>query len=162
MLSLDSLIAAATLSAAVTPRHYAPLAFMFGVCDLAASSVAPVLSAHVAASSFALMLDARLLELASLVPWLLLSGILVLCGSLSRARSQSLTAAAYLVPPLFALDNLIFPVANPVVAGVLSCAMAATGFVLGAAMLHRLAPPAARPMWAAGLTVVAIALQLAA
>jgi len=161
MLSLDSLIAAATVSAAVRSRHYAPLALLFGACDLAASSVAPVLEAHLAASNLAPVLNAHLLTLGSLVPWLLLSGMLVLAGSASRARSQNPTAAAYLLPPLFALDNLLVPAASPVLAGLSSCAMAAGGFVLGAAVLHRLAPPAGRPLWAAGLAVFAIAVQLA-
>ena len=161
VLSLDSLIAAAALSAAVRARHYAPLALSFGACDLAASSVAPMLNAHLAASSLVPMLDARLLALGSLVPWLLLSGMLILSGSANSARSQNLSAAAYLLPPLFALDNLISPATSPVPAGLVSCAMAAAGFVLGAAVLHGLAPPAQRPLWAAGLAVVAIALQLA-
>lgn len=161
MLSLDSLIATAALSAAVKPRHYAPLALMFGVCDLAASSVAPALSAHLAASSLAPALDASALELVSLVPWLLLSGILVVAGYVRWARSPCLSAAAYLMPPLFALDNLVFPTASPVLAGLLSGAMAAAGFVLGAAVLPRMAPPAARQVWAAGLAVIAMALQLA-
>lgn len=161
VLSFDSLIAAAALSAAVKPRHYAPLALFFGACDLAASSVAPVLNAALTASSLAPLLDARLLGLGFLVPWLVLSGMLVISGSAGRARSQNLSAAAYLLPPLFALDNLVSPVTSPVLAGLGSGAMAAAGFVLGAAVLHRLAPPATRPLWAAGLTVVAIALQLA-
>ena len=161
VLSLDSLIAAAALSAAVRPRHYAPLALLFGTCDLVASSVAPMLHAALAASSLAPVLDARLLALGFLVPWLLLSGMLVLSGSASRARSQNLGAVAYLLAPLFALDNLISPATSPVPAGLLSCAMAAAGFVLGAAVLHRLAPPALRPLWAASLAVVAITLQLA-
>jgi hypothetical protein len=162
MLSLDSLIAAAALSAAVTQRHYARLALMFGACDLAASSVAPLLSAHLSASSLAPVLDARFLELLSLAPGLLLSAVLVLCRSASRARQQSLSAAAYVLPPLFAFDNLFFPSTSPVLAGLFSCAMAAAGFVLGAATLDRWASPAARPLWAAGLAVGAVALQLAA
>ena len=160
-LSLDSLVAAAVLSATVTPRHWGPLALMFGACDLVASSVAAVMNAHLAASSLAPVLDARVLEPGCLVPWLLLSGLLFFSGSASRARSRSLSAAAYLMPPLFALDNLIFPSAHPVLAGLLSGVMAAAGFVLGAAVLHRLAPSAARPVWAAGLAVIASALQLA-
>ena len=160
MLSLDSLIAAAALSAAVGRRHYAPLALLFGACDLAASSVAPMLSAPAAASSFAPMLDPRLLAQGSLVPWLLLPGILILSGSARRTRSRKLQAVAYLLPPLFALDNLI-SAASPLPAGLISCAMAAAGFVLGAAVLNRRAPPAPRPLWAAGLTVLGIALQLA-
>jgi len=162
MLSLDSLIAAAALSAAVTPRHYAPLALMFGACDLAASSVAPLLSAELAVSRFTSMIDARFMELVSLAPWLLLSVVLVLCGCATRARAQSLSAAAYVLPPLFAFDNLIFPSTSPGLAGVSSCAMAAAGFVLGAAALDRLAAPAARRLWAAGVVVGAVALQLAA
>jgi len=148
MLSLDSLIAAVALSWTVRPRHYAPLALMFGVCDLVASSVAPAL-------------DARLPELASLAPWLLLSGILVLPVIVSATRSQNLSAAAYLLPPLFALDNLVSPATSPVLAGLISCAMAATGFLIGAVMLHRVVPPAARPLWSAGVAIFAIALQLA-
>lgn len=161
MLSLDSLIATAALSGAVRPRQYAPLALMFGACDLAASGVAPVLSAHLAASGLAPVLDAWVLELVSLVPWLLLSGLLILSASATRARSPSPSAFAYLMPPLFALDNLVVPSASPVLAGLLSCAMAAAGFALGSAVLHRLCPPAARPVWAAGPAVIAMALQLA-
>jgi len=161
VLSFDSLIAAAALSAAVRPRHYAPLALMFGACDLAASGAAPMLNAALAASSLTPMLDARLLALGFIVPWLALAGVLVLSRSTSRVRSQNLSAAAYLLPPFFALDNLISPATSPVLAGLGSCAMAAAGFVLGAAVLHRFAQPSARPLWAAGLAVVAIALQLA-
>jgi hypothetical protein len=65
------------------------------------------------------------------------------------------------MPPLFALDNLVLPTASPVLAGFLSGAMAAGGFVLGAVVLPRMAPPAARQAWAAGLAVIAMALQLA-
>jgi hypothetical protein len=161
VLSLDSLIAAVALSAAVRPRHYATLALMFGLCDLAASSVTPVLGAHLAASGLAPVLDAWVLELVSVVPWLLLLGILMLSAPARRAHSPSSSFAAYLMPPVFALDNLIFPTASPVLAGLLSCAMAAAGFVLGWAVLQRMAPPAARPVWAAGLAAIALALQLA-
>ena len=161
MLSLDSLIAAVALSAAVRPRHYATLALTFGVCDLAASSVAPVPTAHLAASSLAPVLDMWVLGLVSIVPWLLLSGIFIYFGSASRTRWLSPNALAYLMPPLFALDNLVFPTSSPALAGLLSCAMAAAGFVLGAAVLHRLASPAARPLCAAGLAVIAMALQFA-
>jgi hypothetical protein len=161
VLSFDSLIATAALSTAVRPRHYAPLAIFFGACDLVASGVAPLVNAALAASSLAPMWDARLLALGYLVPWLLLSGMLVLSGCAGRVRSQNLSAAAYLLPPFFALDNLISPATSPLLAGLGSCAMAAAGFVLGAAVLHRFAPPTARPLWAVGLAVVAIALQLA-
>jgi hypothetical protein len=161
VLSFDSLIAAAAVSAAVRPRHYAPLALFFGACDLVASGVAPMLNAALAASSLAPLLDARLLALGFLAPWLVLAGMLVLSGPASRVRSRNLSAAAYLLPPLFALDNLVSPATSPVLAGLGSCAMAAAGFVVGAPVLHRFAPAAARPLWAAGLAVVAIALQLA-
>jgi hypothetical protein len=161
MLSLDSLIATAALSAAVKPRHYAPLALMFGLCDLVASRVAPALSAHLAASSLAPALDSSVLGPVSLVPWLLLSGILILSGYVGRARSPGFSAAAYFMPPLFALDNLVLPTASPVLAGLLSGAMAAAGFVLGTVVLQRMAPPAARQVCAAGLAVIGMALQLA-
>ena len=161
ILSLDSLIATAALSAAVKPRHYAPLALMFGVCDLAASSVAPALSAHLAASSLAPALDASVPGLVSVALWLLFSGILIRSGYVRRACSPSLSAAAYLMPPLFALDNLVLPTASPLLAGLLSGGMAAAGFVLGAVVLPRMAPPAARQVWAAALAVIAMALQLA-
>jgi hypothetical protein len=64
------------------------------------------------------------------------------------------------MPPLFALDNLVLPTASPVLAGLLSGAMATAGFVLGAVVLPRMVPPAARQVWAAGLAVIAMALQL--
>jgi len=80
-----------------------------------------------------------------------------ICAPDTLAEAQ---AVAYLLPPLFALDNLI-SAASPLPAGLISCAMAAAGFVLGAAVLNRRAPPAPRPLWAAGLTVLGIALQLA-
>ena len=124
-LSLDSLLAAFVLSAAVQPRHYARLAALFGACDMAASALASVLAAPVAAAG-------------AVIPALLLlwgTVILLDCGLIKNTRYSS--AGVYLLPPLLAIDNLLVPGANPCLAGLVSSAMAAGGLALGAAMLRR-------------------------
>jgi hypothetical protein len=146
-LSMDSLLAAFVLSAAVRPRRYACLAALFGACDMAASALAPVL-------------DVRAPAAAAVIPVLLLLwGALVLLDWRFIKNTRSCSAGGYLLPALLAVDNLLVPGANPCLAGLVSCAMAAGGFALGAAVLRRLVRPAQERRWL-GASFIACGLLL--
>jgi hypothetical protein len=134
-LSIDSLLAAFVLSAAVPARHFARLTALFGACDMAGSALAPVLSVHsTAASSFLPALP---------VLW----GALVLCARGDAAMTRISGRAVYLLPVLFAVDNLLAPGVRPWLAGIVSAAMAAGGFALGAVTLRRRVLPAHQCRW---------------
>ena len=147
-LSVDSFLASLVLSAAVRPRHYARLVALFGACDMAASALAPVLAVRVAAAAVVIPVV------------LLLWGTLVLldCRLIRNARSSSV--GVYVLPPLLAVDNLLVPGANPYLAGLVSSAMAAGGFALGAAVLRRLVWPVPERRWL-GASFIACGLLLA-
>jgi hypothetical protein len=123
-LSTDSLIAAAALSGTVAPRHMAPLAVLFGVCDAGASLIGPMLGAQVPASG----LPAAVI----LVLW----GGMLMLNLPTIGRWCRSTIWAYLLPPLLAIDDLVVPGATPLVGGLVSSAMAALGFAIGYALLR--------------------------
>jgi hypothetical protein len=147
-LSIDSLLAACVLSAAVPARHFARLVALFGACDMAGSALAPVLSAHSMAAGIILP--------ALPVLW----GTLVLGARKEAAMARISGRAVYLLPVLFAADNLLAPGVTPWLAGAVSAAMAAGGFALGAVTLRRLVLPAHQRRWL-GASFVACGLLLA-
>lgn len=147
-LSIDSLLAAFVLSAAVPARHFARLAALFGACDMAASALAPVLNAHSMVASI-------------FVPALpILWGALVLHDRRGATLTGISGRAVYLLPVLFAVDNLLVPAVTPWLAGLVSAAMAAGGFALGAVTLRRFVRPAQQRRWL-GASFVACGLLLA-
>ena len=72
---------------------------------------------------------------------------------------RTMSVGIYLLPALLAVDNLLVPGTNPCLAGFVSCAMAAGGFALGAALLRRLVRPAEERRWL-GVSLVACGLLL--
>jgi hypothetical protein len=146
-LSADSLVAGVALSTVIGRRHIVPLAALFGICDAAGSRAGQALG-----SPFAL---------AWLVPAvLLLCGALILLDQRDLAWRRRLGRAAYLLPPLMAIDNLVVPTQYPATAGCISGAMAALGFALGLQAMDRLqghAPGARLP----GVILIASGLLLA-
>lgn len=147
-LSVDSLLAAFVLSAAIPARRFARLAALFGGCDMAASALAPMLNAHSMAAS-------------AVVPALpVLWGALLLRHRGDAAVTRISGGAVYLLPVLFAADNLLVPGVSPWLAGIVSAAMAAGGFALGAVTLRRCVRPAQQRRWLAA-SFVACGLLLA-
>lgn len=147
-LSIDSLLAAVVLSAVVPPRHFGRLAALFGGCDMLASALAPVLNTHSMAAGAVI----------PALPVLWGAVLLRLRGDATVPRISA--AAVYLLPVLFAADNLLVPGVSPWLAGVVSAAMAAGGFALGAVTLRRFVRPAYRRRWL-GASFVACGLLLA-
>jgi len=146
-LSIDSFFAAFLLSGALPSRHYARLAALFGACDMAASALGPALNAPPMA--------AGAIVAALLVLW----GVLVLSGGSDATTTRNSVRISYLLPALFAVDNLLVPGVTPWVAGLASTAMAAGGFGLGAFTVRRLVGPARRRSWL-GASFVACGLLL--
>lgn len=134
-LSLDSLLAAFVVSAAVSPRHYARLAVLFGACDMAGSALAPLLTTRITIATTVIS--------ALAVLW----GALLLFNRRHPAISGAHSPMVYLLPPLLALDNLLVPGTSPWLAGLASSAMAAGGFALGAVALRRFVVPTYRRRW---------------
>jgi hypothetical protein len=124
-LSADSLVAGVALSAVTGRGHLVPLAVLFGISDTVASQAGQGLGSTVA--------------LAWLVPAvLLLCGAVILLGRQDLAWRRPLGRAAYLLPPLMAMDNLLVPTQYPITAGCISGMMAALGFALGLETMRRL------------------------
>lgn len=140
-LGVDSLIAALGLSVAVKRKLYVPLAALFGVCDMAASLLAPLADVRLRASTVA-------------VPWLLLLvGALIVLDPRRLASSHRSAAWAYALPPLLAVDNLFVAGVTPAFAGLVSCVMAAVGFGLGV-LPRRVLSPLQQRRWTGGSLLI--------
>lgn len=146
-LSIDSFFAAFLLSGALPPRHYARLAALFGACDMAASALAPALNAHLMVAG------------ASAAALSVLCGALVLSGGADAALTRNSDRIVYLLPALFAVDNLLVPGVTPWLAGLASTVMAAGGFGLGAVTARRLVGSTHRHRWL-GVSFIACGLLL--
>jgi len=101
LLSIDSFVAALALSTAVSHRCIAPVIALFGLCDGLWTSLGPVVE-------FQLPL-VGLLSPAFLLLWAALM-LLSLPVVENWTRSQSW---AFLLPPLFAIDNMLLPGSEP-------------------------------------------------
>jgi hypothetical protein len=116
---------------------------LFGLCDACASLVGPSL------------------ELALPAPGLTQSVFLIVWGGAIAlnlpivAQTRRSSVWPYLLPPLFAIDNLVTPNTAPLSAGLASSVMAALGFVLGSILLSRTSERRAQARWVAGALVIA-------
>jgi hypothetical protein len=147
-LAIDSMLAAIALSTVVNRRQALVLSVMFGVCDGVASFIAPNLPFHIRGgdSIAGIFLSVWGVLILLQLPWLR-----VIC------RSSRL---AYGFPALLALDNLLMS-GDALTAGLVSAAMAATGFLLGAWFTAGLQKPLPPDLVRGGIMAFAGAMMLA-
>jgi hypothetical protein len=124
-LSLDSLIAGFGLSASLSRRRAALLALCFGACDGLASLAAPFPAfVSIGLDTFAAVL---------LLAW----AAFTLSQLWWMAAVQPPQWAAFCLPPLLCLDNLLFP-ANALATGFASFACAGLGLIAGQLIATRI------------------------
>jgi hypothetical protein len=158
--SIDSLIVAAALSAAIPRRHVLPLILLFAACDGAGSAIGAALGLDAPRNA---PLDAPwagggLLSAMALVAW----GALVLLGASRGLRLCASSATACWLPPLLAIDNVLAGGAEPaIIAGLSSGLMAAAGFAAGALLLKPRDAISSAPPGVAGIPLLVGGLLLA-
>jgi hypothetical protein len=123
LLSADSFIVAAALSAIVSPRHRVLLITLFGLCDAAASLLAPLIGTALAPTWLA-------------PAFLIAAGGAGLLNLQWIARSRCHLGIACSTPVLMAIDNLFAPTRSPLHAGIASALMAALGMAAGLLLLR--------------------------
>jgi hypothetical protein len=123
LLSADSFIVVAALSATVSLRHGVPLIALFGLCDAVASLLAQSMGTAVAPSWLA-------------PAFLIAGGAAGLLNMQWITRSRRHLGIAYSTPVLMAIDNLFAPTRSPLHAGIASALMAALGMAAGLFLLR--------------------------
>jgi hypothetical protein len=143
MLSADSLIAAFAVSGLLSARNKFALIVLFGLCDACASFIGPSLGLALPALG--------LTQSAFLIVW----GGAVALNMPIVAQTRRSPIWSYLLPPLFAIDNLVTPNTAPLSTGLASSVMATLGFVLGSILLSRASERQVQARWVAGALVIA-------
>jgi len=119
------------------------LVALFGLCDGCASLIGPGLGLAIATSG--------LTQSILLILW----GGAVALNMPIVAETRRSPIWPYLLPPLFAIDNLITPNMAPLSTGLASSVMAALGFGLGSILFSRASGRRAQACWVAGALVIA-------
>jgi CDP-diglyceride synthetase len=143
MLSADSLIVAFAVSGFLSARNKFALVVLFGLCDACASFIGPSLGLALPAPG--------LTQSAFLIVW----GGAIAFNLPIVAQTRRSPIWPYLLPPLFAIDNLVTPNTAPLSTGLVSSVMAALGFVLGSILLNRASERRVQARWVAGALVIA-------
>jgi hypothetical protein len=143
MLSADSLIAAFAVSGLLPARNKFALIVLFGLCDACASFIGPSLGLALPALG--------LTQPAFLIVW----GGAIALNIPVVAQTRRSPTWPYLLPPLFAIDNLVTPNTAPLSTGLASSVMAALGFGMGSILLRRTSERRVHARWVAGALVIA-------